>query len=154
MFLLLRQTTKQLSANTVNSSSHFKRRSSFHWTSSCVVRLSSESLPTIDRLSTAISTNCRPSVDRLSTAISTDRLVDTTYSKHDPFILALYGILQVEFGKIIQKITGDELKFHFVAFGDGSSGPLSKLGCNSQGHPTTVSSKICWKHFLGYPECF
>ena len=27
-------------------------------------------------------TKCRPSVDRLSTAISTDRSVDTTYAKH------------------------------------------------------------------------
>ena len=46
-----------------------------------VVRLSSESRPTIDWL--------RPSVDRLSTTISTDRSVDTTYSKHDSISLCL-----------------------------------------------------------------
>ena len=60
-----------------------------------IERASTVSRPSVDRLSTdyrptstAISTDYRPryrpSVDRLSTAISTDRSVDTTYSKQDP----------------------------------------------------------------------
>ena len=66
-------------------------------------RVSTECRPTIDRLSSAISTDCRalyrptvdrvsteyrPTVDRLSTAISTaistDISVDSTHSKQDP----------------------------------------------------------------------
>ena len=44
----------------------------------------------MDRLSTAISIECRPTIDWVSTAISTDRSVDTTYSKHDPATLTHY----------------------------------------------------------------
>ena len=51
--------------------------------------------PSVDQLSTAISTDCqpivdrvsteyRPTVDRVSTAISTDISVDITHSKQDP----------------------------------------------------------------------
>ena len=58
-------------------------------------RLSTVSRPSVDRLSTAISTECRlsidrvsteyrPTVDRVSTAISTDIAVDITHSKQDP----------------------------------------------------------------------
>ena len=47
-------------------------------------RLSTDYPPTIHR----VSIECRPSVDRVSTATSTDIAVDiavdTTYSKHDP----------------------------------------------------------------------
>ena len=65
-------------------------------------RVSTECRPTIDRLSTSISTDYRPSVDRLSTecrptidqvstaistAISTDISVDITHSKQDPKFL-------------------------------------------------------------------
>ena len=65
-------------------------------------RVSTECRATIDRLSTAISTDCRPSIDRLSTdwrptvdrestaistAMSTDISVDITHSKQDPLLL-------------------------------------------------------------------
>ena len=86
----------------ISAETHLERLSTVSRLS--VVRLSSESLPTIDRLSTAISTESRPtidqlstdyrpSVDRLSTALSTDRSVDTTYSKHDPRISVLVWAL-------------------------------------------------------------
>ena len=42
-------------------------------------RLSTDYRPTVDRLSTAISTECRPAI----AAISTDKSLDTTYSKQD-----------------------------------------------------------------------
>ena len=45
-------------------------------------RLSTDYQPCLDRVSTDYRRLYRPSVDRLSTAISTDRSVDTTYSKH------------------------------------------------------------------------
>ena len=62
-------------------------------------RVSTKWRPTIDRLSTAMSTDCRPSIDRvstdyrptvdrvstaISTTISTDVSVDITHSKQDP----------------------------------------------------------------------
>ena len=64
----------------------------------CLYRVSTHYRPTIDRLSTAMSTECRPSIDRLSTecrptidrvstAISTDISVDITHSKQDPWYL-------------------------------------------------------------------
>ena len=61
------------------------------WLSTDYRRLSTNYRLTVDRLSTAISTEFGPSVDRLSTAISTtisttistNRSVDTTYSKQD-----------------------------------------------------------------------
>ena len=56
-----------------------------------VVRLSSESRPTIDCYIDRVSTDYRllywPSLDRVSTAISTDRSVDTTYIKQNPKFL-------------------------------------------------------------------
>ena len=48
-----------------------------------VDRVSTECRPSVDRLST----ECRPSIDRLSTAISTDIWVDITHSKQDPTFL-------------------------------------------------------------------
>ena len=45
-------------------------------------RLSTLSRPSVDRLSTVISTEYRPIIDRLSTAISTDWSVDIPFSKH------------------------------------------------------------------------
>ena len=76
----------------ISAETHLERLSTVSRPS--VVRLSSESQPTIDRYIDRVSTDyrptidwlsteCRPSVDRPSTAISTDRSVDTTYSKHD-----------------------------------------------------------------------
>ena len=55
----------------ISAETHLERLSTVSRPS--VVRLSSESRPTIDRY-----------IDRVSTAISTDGSVDTTYSKHDP----------------------------------------------------------------------
>ena len=45
-------------------------------------RLSTDYQPCLDRVSTDYRPLYRPSVDRLSTAISTDWSVDTTHSKH------------------------------------------------------------------------
>ena len=54
----------------------------------CLDRVSSDYRPSVDRLSTDYRPLYQPSLDRLSTAISTDRSVDSTYSKHDPELLA------------------------------------------------------------------
>ena len=51
-------------------------------------RLSAVSRPSVDPLSTAISTKCRPTIDRVSSAISTDISVDITHSKQDPSTLS------------------------------------------------------------------
>ena len=44
----------------------------------------------IDRYSADSLSHAQPTIDRVSTVISTDRSVDTTYSKHDPAILELW----------------------------------------------------------------
>ena len=74
--------------------------------SRCVVEISTDYRPTIDRLSTdhrptidRLSTDCRPTIDRLSTAISTamstDISVDITHSKQDPYILHFIFYIRV-----------------------------------------------------------
>ena len=90
-------------------------------------RVSTECWPTIDRLSTAISTDCRPSVDRLSTecwptidrgstAISTDILVDIwpTVNKirflcHLYFNINACWLVVLKYNKFIRRVLSSPL---------------------------------------------
>ena len=56
-----------------------------------VDRVSTECRPSVDRLST----ECRPTIDRVSTAISTDISVDITHSKQDPTSILYCTICQL-----------------------------------------------------------
>ena len=93
-------------------------------------RLSTVSRPTIDRLLTAISTDCRPSadqvstdcrpsVDRVSTATSTAMLtdisVDITHSKQDPVQIAVFSEWNREV-RIEKMITKGKLPWSFIKF--------------------------------------